>query len=293
MIPVTAYAGKDVAVLGLARSGLAAAAALQAGGARVHAWDDAEAQRGTAAMNGIPIEDAACTDWRQIAALVLSPGISHTHPKPHPAAQAAREAGVPIVGDIELLWKSAPMARYVGVTGTNGKSTTTALIGHILRESGRRIEVGGNLGTPVLSFETLGSDGVYVLEMSSYQLELTHSLACDVAVLLNVTPDHLDRHGGMDGYIAAKRRIFRHQRKPQAAVVGVDDEICRGIAEDLASAGHEEVVPISSERAVAHGVYVVDGVLTDDTEAKAQSVMEMRRAPRLQFRRLFSKTCRD
>ncbi len=233
MIPVTAYQGRDVAVLGLARTGLAAAAALKAGGARVHAWDDAAPRRDAAAANGVPIEDPAELDWSRMAALVMSPGIPHTHPRPHPAAAAARRAKVPVIGDIELLVRSAPDARYVAVTGTNGKSTTTALIGHILKESGRAVAVGGNLGTPVLSFAPLGKDGIYVIEMSSYQLELTQSLACEVAVLLNVTPDHLDRHGGMAGYVAAKERIFNNQNASQAAVVGMDDEICRGIAESF------------------------------------------------------------
>ena len=281
MIPVRAYEGKDVAVVGLARSGLAAAKALAAGGARVHAWDDAGEKRAAIACAGISVEAPAEIDWPRMAALVLSPGIPHTHPKPHPAAVAAKAAGVPVIGDIELLAKSEPAARYVGITGTNGKSTTTALIGHILAASGKRVEVGGNLGRPALSFAPLGKDGIYVLEMSSYQLELTHSLACDVAVLLNVTPDHLERHGGMEGYVAAKKRIFLHQKSPQAAVVGVDDETCRGIADDLGRAHRQDVVPISAERAVAGGVYVVDGVLTDATQAKPAPVMEMRRAPRL------------
>jgi UDP-N-acetylmuramoylalanine--D-glutamate ligase len=281
MIPVTAYEGQDVAVLGLARTGFAAAAALRAGGARVHAWDDAAQRREAAAAEGIPIAEPAGIDWRRMAALVMSPGIPHTHPKPHPAAAAARKAKVPLVGDIELLVRSAPAARYVAVTGTNGKSTTTALIGHILKESGREVAVGGNLGTPVLSFAPLGKDGIYVLEMSSYQLELTRSLACEVAVLLNVTPDHLERHGGMAGYIAAKERIFANQRPTQAAVVGMDDEICRGIAGKLRKETRQAVVPISGERAVEGGVYVADGVMADASGARATRVMDMRKASRL------------
>jgi UDP-N-acetylmuramoylalanine--D-glutamate ligase len=281
MIPVTAYQGQDVAVLGLARTGLAAATALRAGGARVHAWDDAAPRREAAAAEGIPIAEPAGLDWRRMAALVMSPGIPHTHPKPHPAAAAAKQANVPLIGDIELLVRSAPAARYVAVTGTNGKSTTTALIGHILKESGCEVAVGGNLGTPVLSFAPLGKDGIYVLEMSSYQLELTRSLACEVAVLLNVTPDHLERHGGMAGYVAAKERIFANQRPSQAAVVGIDDEICRGIAGKLRKQRRQAVVPISGERAVEGGVYVADGLMTDASGARARRVMDMRKATRL------------
>jgi UDP-N-acetylmuramoylalanine--D-glutamate ligase len=281
MIEVGAYRDRDVAVLGLARSGLAAAAALRAGGARVRAWDDAAAGRAAAASQEIPVEDPAGLDWSRMAALVLSPGIPHTHPKPHAVVAAARAAGVPVIGDIELLARTAPEAGYVGITGTNGKSTTTALIGHILAASGKRVEVGGNLGTPALSLAPLDRHGTYVLELSSYQLELAPSLACDVAVLLNITPDHLDRHGGMAGYVAAKRRIFDHQQPTDAAVVGVDDEICRGIAGEVSRSRNQAVVPISAERAVEGGVYVVDGILTDDTEARAARVMEMSRAPRL------------
>ncbi|HXP77577.1 MAG TPA: UDP-N-acetylmuramoyl-L-alanine--D-glutamate ligase [Stellaceae bacterium] len=281
MIPVTAYDGKDVAVLGLARTGLAAAAALRAGGARVHGWDDAAPRREAAAAEGVPIAEPATLDWSRMAALVMSPGIPHTHPKPHPAASAARHANVPVIGDIELLVRSAPGARYVAVTGTNGKSTTTALIGHILKESGKAVAVGGNLGTPVLSFAPLGPDGIYVLEMSSYQLELTQSLACEVAVLLNVTPDHLERHGGMAGYVAAKERIFNNQTPSQAAVVGVDDETCRGIADRLRREKRQAVVRISAEGAVEGGIYVADGVMTDATRAQPARVVDMRRATRL------------
>jgi UDP-N-acetylmuramoylalanine--D-glutamate ligase len=281
MIPVTAYENRDVAVLGLARSGLAAALALGAGGARVQAWDDAAERRAAAVERGIPIRDPASIDWQGIAALVLSPGIPHTYPKPHPAAAAARAASVPIVGDIELLVRSVPAARYVGVTGTNGKSTTTALIGHILKASGRKVEVGGNLGTPVLSFEPLQRDGVYVLEMSSYQLELTESLAFDVAVLLNLTPDHLDRHGGMAGYIAAKRRIFRRQQRPQAAVVGIDDEPSRALKAELDAAGAQLVIPVSAETAAPGGVFVEQGWLVDAMTAPAARMLDLARATRL------------
>ena len=281
MIEVKDYRGRQVAVLGLARSGLAAASALKAGGARVAAWDDRAEARAAAEAAGIPVAEPAALDWRHVTALVMSPGIPHTHPKPHAVAIAARAAGVPIIGDIELLVRSQLEARYLGITGTNGKSTTTALIGHILQQSGRRVAVGGNLGTAALSLTPLGEDGIYVLELSSYQLELTRSLACEAAVLLNVTPDHLDRHGGMAGYVAAKKRIFAAQRAGQAAVVGVDDAICRGIATELLEAKRQFVVPISAERSVKGGVYVEDGVLTDDSEAKARKVMAMRSAPRL------------
>ena len=183
----------------------------------------------------MPLVDPASIDWRGVAALVLSPGIPHSFPEPHPAVAQARDAGVEIIGDIELLGRAQPDARYVGITGTNGKSTTTALIGHILATAGRRVEVGGNLGTPALSLAPLGADGAYVLEAQLVPARADRDLAFDVAVLLNITPDHLDRHGDMDGYIAAKRRIFAGQGAGATAIIGIDDPICRDIARGVAA----------------------------------------------------------
>jgi UDP-N-acetylmuramoylalanine--D-glutamate ligase len=273
MIPVTAFANRKIAVLGLGKSGLAAALALAAGGAEVMAWDDSEASRAKAASAGVPIVDLGAADLAGLPALVLSPGIAHTHPAPHPVASRARAAGAEIIGEVELLARTQRQARYVGITGTNGKSTTTALIGHILAGAGAIVAVGGNLGTPALALEPLGAGGTYVLEMSSYQLELTLSLAFDVAVLLNITPDHLGRHGGMAGYAAAKQLIFRGQGARQAAVVGVDDAICAAIRRDLAKAGAQQLIAISAERAVMGGVYVANGILTDDTARAGQQVL--------------------
>src|ERR1700732_2852268 len=193
MIVVGGFKGRQVAVLGLAKSGRAAAHSLAAGGAQVLAWDDNPAVRDAVASE-IPLHDLAAVDWRDIPALVLSPGIPLSFPEPHPAVLRGRAAGAEIIGDIELLGRARPAARYVGITGTNGKSTTTALIGHILSLAGRGAEVGGNLGTPALTLAPLGREGIYVLEASSFQLELIDTLAFDIAVLLNVTPAHLDRH---------------------------------------------------------------------------------------------------
>ena len=281
MIEVATFQGEKVAVMGLARSGLVAAQALQQGGATVMAWDDVAAKRDAAAAAGVPIVDLGTADFAGVKVLVLSPGIPHTYPKPNPVAARARAAGAQIIGDIELLARSRPKARYIGITGTNGKSTTTALIGHIVAQAGRRVAIGGNLGTPALALAPLGADGVYVLEMSSYQLELTESLAFDVAVLLNITPDHLDRHGGMDGYIAAKRRIFSRQKNPQTAIIGVDDAPSRRMAEALARLGEQRVVPISAEGCAPGGVYVENGWLIDDMAGTAKRVLELRRAARL------------
>jgi UDP-N-acetylmuramoylalanine--D-glutamate ligase len=280
MIEVTAFRNETVAVLGLARSGLAAAEALKKGGAKVVAWDDAPAKRDAAAALHIPVADLTTADLTKVKALVLSPGIPSTFPAPHKIAARARAAGIEIIGDIELLARSVRAARYAGITGTNGKSTTTALLGHILKEAGTKVAVGGNLGIPALLLETLGADGVYVLEMSSYQLELTMSLVFDVAVLLNITPDHLDRHGGMDGYVAAKERIFVGQSARQAAVIGIDDPICRGIADKLAASGRK-VIAISSEREAPGGVYVVNGQLIDDIDRARRTVLDLHEVLRL------------
>jgi UDP-N-acetylmuramoylalanine--D-glutamate ligase len=280
MIIVPGYEGKKVAVLGLARSGRAAAAALMTGGAAVLAWDDSEKTRSGIAAE-LPLADPVRFDWREIAALVLSPGIPHSFPTPHPAVVAAREAGVPIIGDIELLARAEPSARYIGITGTNGKSTTTALIGHILATAGQKIEIGGNLGPPALGLKPLGADGSYVLEMSSFQLELIDTLTFDIAVLLNITPDHLDRHGDMAGYVAAKKRIFAGQRDDASVIIGIDDDICRDLAETLRRDGKARVAPISVKETVRGGVYVEDGHLVDALDGTPRRVFDLAEAPRL------------
>jgi UDP-N-acetylmuramoylalanine--D-glutamate ligase len=280
MIDVTSFRQQRVAVMGLARSGLAAAEALKRGGAEVLAWDDSAEKRAEASERGLPVVDLTDADFDKVAALVLSPGIPSTFPKPHPVAARARAAGIEIICDIELLARSRREARYAGITGTNGKSTTTALLGHILGQAGMTVEIGGNIGLPVLSLEPLGHEGIYVLEMSSYQLELTNSLVFDVAVLLNITPDHLDRHGGMEGYIAAKERIFAGQSGAQAAVIGLDDDICKRIAGKLGASGHR-VVPISAEHIAAGGVYVAGTNLIDDIAHQQAAVLDLATLPRL------------
>jgi UDP-N-acetylmuramoylalanine--D-glutamate ligase len=248
------FSGLPVAVLGLGRSGLAAARALKQAGAEVWAWDDNEDRRTAAAKEGIPLVDLMGCNWQELTSLVISPGIPHLHPEPHPVAALARQHNCEIIGDIELLGRAMRNASYIGVTGTNGKSTTTALIGHVLESAGREAQVGGNLGPPALLLEPLDQGGFYVLEMSSFQLELTLSITFDVAVLLNVSRDHLERHGGLDGYIAAKRLIFHRQTAPRTAVVGIDDEICQRVCRELSDAGEQIVVPISGLGRAAGGV---------------------------------------
>ena len=284
MIPVTEYAGKSVAVFGLARSGLSAAKALAAGGAHVLAWDDNEERRGKAKEAGLAVENLYELDWHKPAGFVLTPGVPLTHPKPHPLAAKAREAGCPIFGDVELFAKAVTAlgdGKIVAITGTNGKSTTTALIGHVLQECGRRTSVGGNIGIPVLELETVGKNGAYVLEISSYQIDLAPSLAADIAVLLNITPDHLDRHGGMDGYVAVKKRLLTQQRPGQAAVIGVDDAPTSAIFEALKKEPGRRIIPISVGREAKGGVYVIGGSLYDDLGGKAERVMDLRKLDRL------------
>ncbi|NQV47491.1 MAG: UDP-N-acetylmuramoyl-L-alanine--D-glutamate ligase [Rhodospirillaceae bacterium] len=267
MIDIFPFAGLPVAVFGLGHSGLTAAQALQTSGAEVHGWDDNEKVRADAEAAGVAMDNLYDMDWAEMTALIVSPGIPLDFPAPHPIVTLARAAGVEVIGDIELLARSMRNAAYVGITGTNGKSTTTALIGHILSVSGRPTEIGGNIGTPALSLAALDEDGIYVLEMSSYQLDLTRSITFDIAVLLNISADHLDRHGGMDGYIAAKKTIFRRQTRPRTAVIGVDDEITRTIYKELKAAGDQVIIPVSGLGPVTGGVYVDGGILYDDTGA--------------------------
>ncbi len=281
MIDLSFFNGLPVAVLGLGKSGLAAARALHTAGAEVWAWDDNEDTRAAARAKDVPLVDLNTCNWQQPTSLVISPGIPHTHPAPHPAAAQARAHNAEIIGDIELLARAQRNAQYLGITGTNGKSTTTALIGHIFQLAGREVAVGGNLGTPALQLEALDAGGTYVLEMSSYQLELTYSITFDIAVLLNISPDHLERHGGLDGYIAAKRQIFHRQTRPRTAIVGVDDEICRGIFEDLRAADEQFVVPVSGRGPCPGGVFVQNGILHDDTDGQGLAVMDLREIPTL------------
>jgi UDP-N-acetylmuramoylalanine--D-glutamate ligase len=229
MIALDNITGKKFAILGLGKTGLATAAALRASKADFVLWDDNAAAHSEADKAGYKTADLTEVDAKSFTALIMSPGIPHTYPSPHPAAAHFKAASVPIIGDIELLFRACPKATYIGITGTNGKSTTTALIAHILKTAGRKVQVGGNLGTPVLALDPLGADGIYVLELSSYQLELIEQNPIRVAVLLNITPDHLDRHGGMEGYVAAKRRIIATQ-SPQTLVIGSGEPETRALA---------------------------------------------------------------
>jgi len=284
MIPVRGFEGQTVAVFGLARTGLAAARALIAGGAQVALWDEKPAAREAAQAEGLPLVDLAAADWSRFAAVMLSPGVPLTHPAPHWTVEKARAAGVEILGDIELFARSVNAApehrrpKVVAITGTNGKSTTTALIGHICAEAGRDVRIGGNIGYGVLGLEDMHGGAVYVLELSSYQLDLTSSLHPDVSVLLNVSPDHLERHGTMENYVAAKRRILLNQGKGDTAVIGVDDPWGQQICTEITAANRRTIVPISASKAMSRGVYALDGLLYDAAGERAAEVADLKQA---------------
>ena len=225
----SAFAGKTYAVLGLARSGLATVEALVASGARVVAWDNRDEAR-AAVADKAELADPLEIDLAGFDGVVVSPGVPLNK---HPIAMHAKLAGVPVIGDIELFALARPTLpahRVVGITGTNGKSTTTALVHHIIETAGIPTRMGGNIGLPILGQEPLPEGGIYVLELSSYQIDLTQSLDCDVAVLLNITPDHLDRYNGFEGYVASKARLFGMQSPDHVAVIATEDEPSRSIA---------------------------------------------------------------
>jgi len=262
MTPVTTFSGKTLALFGLGGSGLVTALALKEGGARVIAWDDNSAKVAEAASRGIETGDLRELDWSTMSALVLSPGVPLTHPEPHWSATLAKAAGVEIIGDIELFCrertKIAPNAPFVAITGTNGKSTTTALVAHILREAGRDVQMGGNIGTAILSLEAPSDSRIHVIECSSFQIDLAPSLAPTIGVHLNLSPDHIDRHGTMENYAAIKERLVA---KAGLAVVGVDDPTSRAIARRCQEKGLNvafvSVEPIDGKGVFADGETLV------------------------------------
>ncbi len=257
MTPIETLSGERVAVFGLGGSGLSTLHALVEGGAEVAAWDDSEAARARASAYGYLVTDLAEADWRAFKALVLAPGVPLTHPEPHWTVRRAQEAGVPVIGDIELFAREraarAPHAPFVAVTGTNGKSTTTALIAHVLREAGRDVAIGGNIGVPILDLPPPADTRAHVIECSSYQIDLAPTLAPTVGLLINITPDHLDRHGDLAGYAAVKERLVA---KAEVALVGVDDEPSRAICARLKADRNRGVVAVSGGESPLADVFV-------------------------------------
>ena len=254
MIRATTFSGQRIAVFGLGASGNATVASLLAGGATVAAWDDSEVGRAAAAKAGVPLVDLSTADWSQFSSLVLAPGVPLTHPEPHWTVEKARTAGVEIIGDVEIFSREraahCPDAPFIAITGTNGKSTTTALVAHILREAGKDVQMGGNIGRAILTLEPPARDRFHVIEMSSFQIDLTPTLHPTVGVLLNITPDHLDRHGTFENYAAIKERLVARSR---LAVVGVEggfgDSACETIFHHLEHAPDMRVVAFARKRA--------------------------------------------
>ncbi|WP_442754403.1 UDP-N-acetylmuramoyl-L-alanine--D-glutamate ligase [Methylocystis sp. JAN1] len=262
MTPVTTFKSKHVGLFGLGGSGLSTAKALIAGGAHVHAWDDGDAGRLKAIANGVSLDDLSQADWSRFSALVLSPGVPLTHPEPHWTVKLAKANGVEIIGDIELFCRERAAhtggSPFIAITGTNGKSTTTALLAHILREAGRDVQLGGNIGVPILDLEPPAEDRIHVIECSSFQIDLAPSLKPTIGILINLTPDHIDRHGAMENYAAIKERLVAGA---EVALVGVDDPYTHAIGARLSAnpRGDRRVVPVSAARALEWGFYAENG----------------------------------
>src|ERR1700759_2061267 len=257
MIPVTSFSGKPVGVSGLGGSGRASCHPLKAGGAEVIAGDDNADNVAKAAQAGFITADLRSVSWANFAALILTPGAPLTHPAPHWSVLLAREAGVEVIGDIELFCRErrryAPDAPFVAITGTNGKSTTTALIAHLMKVGGYDTQMGGNIGTAILSLEPPRMGRVHVIEMSSYQIDLCPTLDPTLGILLNISEDHIDRHGTLDRYAAVKERLVAGVQG--SAIIGVDDIWCRNAADRIERVGRS-VVRISVKNPLADGIYV-------------------------------------
>ena len=275
MIPATTCKNKKIAVFGLGGSGLATAQALVAGDADVVAWDDNPDNVAKADTKGIPTRNMRELDWATLDALVLSPGVPLTHPHPHWTVELAQAAGVEIIGDIELFTRErnehAPYAPFIAITGTNGKSTTTALIAHVVQSSGRDTQLGGNIGTAIMTLEAPAAHRHYVVECSSYQIDLAPGLNPSVGILLNLTPDHIDRHGTMENYAAVKERLVA---KSGTAIIGVDDDYCRAIADRLEQPGRK-VVRISVKETLANGLYADGPKLMRAVDGKAEELLSL------------------
>ncbi|HTT84034.1 MAG TPA: UDP-N-acetylmuramoyl-L-alanine--D-glutamate ligase [Rhizomicrobium sp.] len=288
MIPARSLAGREVGVFGLARSGLSSIAALKAAGARVHAWDENEDARAQAGQLGAQLAPFTSWPWQRIRTLVLSPGIPLTHPEPHPVVIAARNAGAEIIGDVEVFAREIRPDRsksggapVIAVTGTNGKSTTTALIGHILSTCGFHAGIGGNIGKPVLELVPPNGRTIYVLEISSYQIDLAPGLVPDVSVLTNITPDHLDRHGSLANYAAVKARLLEQTARDGHIVIGVDDPLSSSICTRLAASHGARTIPVSVGKILGRGIFAVDGGLYDAWSNGAAKIMGLAQAVHL------------
>ncbi len=291
MFPAVGFKGKRVALFGLARSGMSCAEALRLGGAEVLAWDDSDPAVEKARTEGLSVTNLHTVDFRTLAALVLSPGVPLTHPEPHWTVVKAKAAGVEILGDTEVFARSIQDtgARLTAITGTNGKSTTTALIGHVLKHAGLDVDVGGNIGNAVFNLRPPQRGRHYVLELSSFQIDLMRGLSPDVGVLINITPDHLDRHGTMENYAAVKARMFARQHDSQTALVGVDDEWSVAIADKIH--GGANLRRVSVLRRLDDGISAPEGILRETVEGKVTAEIDLRAMPALRGRHNWQNAC--
>jgi UDP-N-acetylmuramoylalanine--D-glutamate ligase len=292
VFPAQTFKGRRVAVFGLARSGTACIEALRLGGAEVHAWDDSAPAVDKAKAAGLPITNLHGLDFTGLDALVLSPGVPLTHPEPHWTVLKARHAGIEIIGDTEIFAREAALAgsRIVGITGTNGKSTTTALIGHVLTAAGLDVDVGGNIGKAVFLLRQPVKDRIYVLELSSFQIDLMPGLRPDVGILTNLTPDHLDRHGTMENYAAVKARMFAKQGKGDTALCGVDDGWSASIA-DKARKTRADVRKVSVVEGLPDGISAFDGILRDRRNGLTKAEIDLRGMAALKGRHNWQNAC--
>lgn len=285
MIPLHSYHNKTVGVFGLGKAGFATVASLVAGGAKIFAWDDGEASREKVrAQFGkqctlVPIRQ---WPWEDMECIVVSPGVPLNFPNPHPVVRLARQRSCKIVGDIALLQEAQPDATYIGITGTNGKSTTTALVAHILTVAGKTLQMGGNIGTSALALEPLGKEGIYVLELSSYQLDLSPDIHMDVGILLNISPDHLDRHGSMEGYIDAKMHIFEGQGKKDKAIIAIDDAYTTSLAQEWPEKYPSGLIKIAREKNAEAKIYAHASQIHDSSGALNIFIGNYARAAALQ-----------
>jgi UDP-N-acetylmuramoylalanine--D-glutamate ligase len=268
---------KSFVVLGLARTGLAAVEWLLGQDAHVYAFDgDSDKQKAALNLGAHGLDDPSM-DWSRIAAVVHSPGISPDHP----ITQEALKHHVPLISDCNLLRLAYPDAKFIGITGTNGKSTTTTLIAHILKEAGLNVAIGGNVGVPALSLPAKGDFDYVVLELSSYQLELSDSLSLDVVAWINISEDHLERHGSMVGYVESKKKIFATTKNLPQVVIGIDDSWSEQVCQDLLTASYS-VIPVSCHQPLATGIYVDQGILIDQLQGQKEDMLDLKRIPTLQ-----------
>jgi UDP-N-acetylmuramoylalanine--D-glutamate ligase len=276
MFPASTFKDKRVAVFGLARSGISCAKALMLGGATVFAWDDSDASQHVAKTEGLTVSNLHEVDFKSLHCLVLSPGVPLTNPEPHWTVIKAKAAGIGVIGDTEVFAREikGSGAKLVAVTGTNGKSTTTALIGHVLASGGLDVHVGGNIGLAAFNLPPPQAGRVYVLELSSFQIDLMPSLAPDVGILTNITPDHLDRHGTMEHYASVKSRMFSKQGAGQTAVIGVDDNWCAKISQGISHSSDKRLVSVTDVQ--KDGINVLLGVLVDRRQGQAFAEIDLR-----------------